>query len=109
MIELIKATRANGVVFISGDVHWGEISVREVEGGYPLHDVTASALNQTWPTIEPNQFRVGEPERGHNFGMIVIDWKQEDPVLALQLRNAEGEVSVEKTVKLSELRFAEGE
>jgi hypothetical protein len=41
--------------------------------------------------------------------MIVIDWKQEDPVLALQLRNAEGEVSVEKTVKLSELRFAEGE
>ncbi|MCB0587175.1 MAG: alkaline phosphatase family protein, partial [Phaeodactylibacter sp.] len=30
MIDLIKKTKANGVVFISGDVHWGELSKLEV-------------------------------------------------------------------------------
>ncbi|NNC86865.1 MAG: alkaline phosphatase family protein [Akkermansiaceae bacterium] len=103
MIELIRGTRANGVVFISGDVHWGEISVRDVEGGYPLHDVTSSALNQTWDPIEPNKFRHGKFMRDPNFGLLVVDW--EKGTLAMQIRGEDGQVAVGKSVRLAELRF----
>ena len=61
MIELIRSTQADGVVFLSGDVHWGEISRQDVPGGYPLYDVTASGLNQDWDKIEPSARRVGQP------------------------------------------------
>ena len=38
MIELLGRTRAEGVLFVSGDVHWGEINRQDVDGGYPLFD-----------------------------------------------------------------------
>ena len=67
------------MVFISGDVHWGEISREDAGEGPPLYDVTASGLNQEWPTVEPNRRRVGPVVREYNFGMIEIDWSQSDP------------------------------
>ena len=45
MVQLIATTRANGVVFLSGDVHWGEISVLKSPVCYPLYDLTASGIN----------------------------------------------------------------
>ncbi len=61
MVSLIQETRANGVVFISGDVHWGELSVLKPPGGYPIYDLTASGINQDWDHVEPNGNRVGNP------------------------------------------------
>ncbi|MEM7657964.1 MAG: alkaline phosphatase D family protein [Bacteroidota bacterium] len=74
MLDLIKEKQAQGVIFISGDVHWGEISRQEVEGGYPIYDVTASGINQDWDQIEPNERRLGEAVAEYNFGMIELDW-----------------------------------
>lgn len=105
MTQLIKSTRAEGVMFISGDVHWGELSKLNVPGGYPLYDVTSSGLTERWPTVEDNQNRVGEVVRENNFGMIEIDWSQDDPELKLQLVDINGEIRVSHQVKKSELRF----
>ncbi|MEZ6122607.1 MAG: alkaline phosphatase D family protein [Planctomycetaceae bacterium] len=58
MVRLISTTRANGVVFISGDVHWGELSVLKAPGCYPLYDLTASGLNRDWENVEPNRRRL---------------------------------------------------
>lgn len=44
-VDLIKKTKAKGVFFISGDVHYAELSKLNVEGGYPLYDVTSSGYN----------------------------------------------------------------
>ncbi|RMG67346.1 MAG: alkaline phosphatase family protein [Bacteroidetes bacterium] len=74
-LDLIARTRANGVVFISGDVHWGEISRREPERMYPLYDVTASGINQDWDKIEPNTYRVGDAVAEYNVGMMEVDWE----------------------------------
>ena len=104
MLELLRRTKANGVVFISGDVHWGELSILKAEGLYPLLDVTSSGLTETWPTIEPNRNRFGESVRENNFGLIEIDWKPADPVLSLQLIDVKGTVRVKKEVKVSELK-----
>ena len=90
MIDLIGDTRANGVVFISGDVHWGEINRQDVPGGYPLHDVTASGINTDWDVIEPSARRVGAPVAQYNVGFIEVDWSAEDPAVSLISMDVEG-------------------
>ena len=104
-IELIKKTKANGVVFISGDVHWGELSKIEVEDGYPLYDITSSGITQEWSHIEPNDNRIGEAFGPNNAGIIEIDWEQEDPLLQLKLIDVNGDEVLKHEVRLSELQF----
>lgn len=104
MTEVIQETKANGVVFISGDVHWGEVSKLPVPGLYPLYDVTSSGLTETWPSVDENQNRVGEVVRENNFGMIEMDWNAEDPEVHLQLIDINGKQRVSHRVRLSELR-----
>ena len=104
MIDLIKDCKANGVVFISGDVHWGELSILRPPGCYPLYDLTASGINQEWDEVEPNQNRIGQACMDHHFGMIEIDWTQEDPLVALRIHDFSGRARVRKSVRLSELQ-----
>src|SRR5262245_28721475 len=45
MLKLLRETKANGVVFLSGDRHLAELSQMESGLGYPLFDLTSSGLN----------------------------------------------------------------
>jgi len=104
-IDLIRSTRANGVVFISGDVHWAEISRRDIPDSYPLYDITASGITETWPHLEANRHRVGDAVRENHFGQIVIDWTRPDPEVALQIIDKTGAVRRDERMPLSMLRF----
>jgi alkaline phosphatase D len=107
MLDVLRRTRAGGVVFISGDVHWGEISRLRLKGKNPdlppIYDVTSSGINQTWSSLSPNQNRVGEAVRDPNFGRIDIAWEEADPTLTFSLTDATGTRRTEHAVKLSEL------
>jgi alkaline phosphatase D len=107
MVDTIRDAKANGVVFISGDVHWGEISKREFDNVYPLYDVTASGLTMDWHNTEPNKFRIGEVWRKNHFGMIDIDWSAADPQVTMQIIDVDGEIRNSHGVALSTLKFAE--
>jgi alkaline phosphatase D len=104
MVDLIKKTKANGVIFISGDVHWGELSILKPAGCYPLHDLTASGLNRDWANVEPNRNRYGDACMDFHFGMLEIHWS-ESPAVELRIHDMTGRGRVRKTVKLSGLRF----
>lgn len=110
LFGLIDSTDANGVIFLSGDVHFAEVS-RSDEGPYPLYDFTSSGLAQsphaTWPAAvnsyrEPNMLHVGE-----NFGLVRFDWDADDTQVRLQACNVDGEVAFEKIVPLNSLRQAD--
>jgi len=103
MVQLIRDTSANGVVFISGDVHWGEINRQQAAGLYPLHDVTASGINQDWDTIEPSSRRVGPAVAEHNVGWIEVDWEQEDPAIRLMSMDLTGAIRNQVDLRLSDL------
>jgi alkaline phosphatase D len=105
MVELIQSTRANGVVFISGDVHWGEISVLQPPDCYPLHDVTASGLNRDWDVLEPNRNRYGNACMDFHFGMIDVDWAANPVRVNLRVHDMTGRARVRKAVRLSTLQF----
>jgi alkaline phosphatase D len=85
--------------------------------GYPLYDITSSSLNTpsgnftkagTRFANEINSYRVGLTYFETNFGSVEIDWKQSDPILRLQVRDAAGGVVLQQRVKLSELRSVKG-
>lgn len=107
LLDLVTKTKANGVVFISGDRHWSDLSAQTDDGApYPIYDLTSSALNQIHPRGTPteNTYRIIE-ETYHqpNFGEIIIDWEKGE--LTLQIRDIEGKVRIEKGVELRELGF----
>jgi alkaline phosphatase D len=107
LYQLLRDTKANGVVVLSGDRHLGEISMDPKAVGYPLFDVTSSGLNQgtkTWraPT-EPNRHRVAVMAHGDNFGLVTIDWST-DPMVSVQVRDVDGEIAVKESFPLSLLK-----
>ena len=110
--KLLDAIRDNAtnVVILSGDRHLSEISLLppETDGGpfYPLYEVTSSGLNQTGLPEEENRFRVEDTEiyNQPNFGIIDIDWEQEDPSIKLEIRDDKGKVVQEVKTTLNTLK-----
>lgn len=106
MIDLITTTRAEGVLFISGDTHWAEISRQSGNVPYPLYDFTSSGLTETWHNMSPNAYRLpGCMYTKANFGIVEIDWQVPDPHIVLQARNVGGYPVFEKSILLSQLSF----
>ncbi|KAI8003524.1 hypothetical protein LOK49_LG08G00020 [Camellia lanceoleosa] len=113
LFKLIADSKRDGVFFISGDVHFGEITRYDCASGYPLYDITSSGLTQAvekavlpplhflvrflaWLT--PSTLRVmdkscrsrsctyGQP----NFGAIEINWDATPVSLKIEVRDANG-------------------
>lgn len=114
LFNLIRDTKAKGVVFLSGDRHLAEIAKFDPGVGYPLYDVTSSSLNAPSGNFTPetkvrfaneiNSYRVGLTWFDTNFGTVEIDWKQADPVVRLQVRDEKGTVVLQQRVNLSQLK-----
>ncbi|HEY0679014.1 MAG TPA: alkaline phosphatase D family protein [Chitinophagaceae bacterium] len=105
MVDLIKKTRAEGVIFITGDVHYGEISRLNSPGSYPLYDVTSSGLTSTWHFATPNKNRIEGPVMENHFGLITIDWAKKDIEVKMELWDVTNNQRVEYTVRKSEISF----
>lgn len=107
LFDVIAETKAEGVIFLSGDRHWSEFSRVTENAPYPLYDFTSSSLNQIHPRGTPteNRFRVSETTyHKENFGEIEIDWAGEETSLTVSIRNLEGKVKIAERVLLTELR-----
>lgn len=83
LFATIAATRATGVVFLSGDRHLGAL-YRETEGtAYPLHEMTSSGLTKSYRSREPGPNRIGDVLGEVNFGTVAIDWRARRVELSL--------------------------
>ena len=109
LLDVIRDNATN-VIILSGDRHLSEISLLppETDGGpfYPLYEVTSSGLNQTGLPEEDNRFRVEDTEifNQPNFGLIEVDWEQEDPSITLEIRDDKGKVVREVKTTLNTLK-----
>lgn len=117
LFRLLRDSRAAGVVLLSGDRRFAELSklpAGDPDGpGYALYDLTSSSLNN--PTVTPgksgatflnelNSYRVGLTYFDENFGTLTIDWDQPDPVVRLQVRDKLGAVVIQQRLTLSQLK-----
>jgi len=107
LLRLLRETRAEGVLFISGDRHFAELSVYPRQGFYPLHELTSSGLNIRFPDEIPseNAFRAGPYYLKENFGMVHIHWERNDPLIELTIFDEKGSRKISTMLSLSSLQF----
>ena len=94
MLALLRSTRANGVIFLSGNVHFSEVS-EELDFPYSLVDFTSSGM--TPANINPryaaakNAKRIAGPYVDVNFGLVSIQWAADgDAEITLSAHGADG-------------------
>ena len=104
LLNFIKDEKITGVLMISGDTHWGEISKVDTNEMYPLWEVTASGLSEKWKDVSPNKHRQGQFTNQVNYGFIEIDWQLEDPLINFGLKQVDGKIFSQQQVKLSSLQ-----
>ncbi len=103
MLQLIRQTKANGVFFVSGDIHHGEFSKRNASGLYPIYDFTTSGMTHSVWFANKNKYRMGTAFCHLNYGIINFDWNNRS--LLLELKNKKGKTVRKRNVLLSELAF----
>jgi len=103
LLKLIKKTRANGVLFISGDVHYAEISKLENSYTYPIYDITASGLSSTWHFATPNKNRIEGPVMENHFGLLSINCSNPSPTIKAEIWDIKDNQRVEYTIELEEI------
>ncbi len=106
LFDLVAETGANGVLFLSGDVHFAEMSESD-EGPYPMIDFTSSPLAapSVGNELLTNTRRISDAYPEHNFGLVEIDWDAEpSPVVVLRVMDVEGVEVMRHEVALSTLQ-----
>lgn len=103
LFDVIRRKRAHGVLFLSGDIHYAELSKLDVNVPYPLWDLTSSGLTEEWRVPTPNANRASEVIADANFGWIDVDWRGEATTLALGITDAAGRERLSFKLPLAEL------
>lgn len=111
LLQLLKDSHANGVILLSGDRHLAEISMLPTEQSglnYPLYEITASGMNSAIGWLkgeEQNKHRLGSNYRADHFGLLTIDWQQDDPIIHAQIHDVEkADIVLEQKLQLSTLQ-----
>lgn len=100
LFELIEQTRAGGIIVLSGDVHFSEISKTD-EGPYPIYEFTSSPLSNisTSRYRYRNSYRISTAHTGSSFGLIEIDWQSAaHPRVTLKAIDVEGQVVIQQQI-----------
>jgi alkaline phosphatase D len=103
LFDAIRRKRANGILFLSGDIHYAELSKIDVNVPYPLWDLTASGLTEEWKVPTPNANRASDVVAEANFGFIDIDWQGADTKLRLGAIDARGRTRLSFDLALGDL------
>ena len=103
LFDLIASTAATGVVFLTGNVHFSELS-RYDGGVYPFYEFTSSGLTHVnlRYAAAPNDYRVAGPCEEVHFCLVEIDWWSDPaPALALSAITLDGEACYTNTLNLA--------
>jgi alkaline phosphatase D len=103
LFDAIRRKRANGLLFLSGDIHYSELSKLDVNVPYPLWDLTSSGLTEEWRIATPNANRASEVVADANFGFVDIDWRGAATTLAIGITDAKGVTRMSWSVALADL------
>lgn len=118
LFDLIAKTKRNGVILLSGDVHFAQILKTFCvmpEIGYDLYELTSSGLSHYLNVsyyideILPNNYNYGKSFSGYNFGEVKIDWgtKREEANVTLSIFDIDNNKQIEKIINYNELVFDE--
>ena len=106
LFDLIETTESDGVILLSGNVHFAEISKVQTKA-YPLLDFTSSGLthiNEAYAKAA-NDYRIAGPMPELNFGLVEIDWSAKPSTqITLKAMDGSGRVGFTHRITLGELQ-----
>lgn len=111
LVDSIRKRRISGVIFLSGDRHFSELTAfPDASGAHdPLYNLTASALSSPpfWPLLFlPNDYRVkGCRFGGNNFAELTVAGPAENRRLEIKVFNRDGKLQWAKTILFEEVRY----
>jgi len=109
ILNLIEKEKIEGVIFLSGDRHFSEVSKMDRYNSYPLHDFTVSPLTSGYCDIcenEKNKYRIpGSGVFERNFGTIQISGSKNNRILSYSINNNQGESLWTYSIHEDELKY----
>ncbi len=102
MLAILKKTKANSVLFLTGDIHYAEISKLDTPDFYPLYDITSSGITSTWDFAALNKNRIEGPIMDNHFGLLTVEWAQ-NPILKMEIIDKNDNHRIEHTIKMDEI------
>ncbi|MBU2877680.1 alkaline phosphatase D family protein [Aliiglaciecola lipolytica] len=101
MLALLDELNIKNLFAISGDTHWGELSVDKTEKGQSIWELTSSGLTESWHQISPNEHRQGQAFIDANFGQIDIQWPNSNDAkdeikVSLSLKDTQGNLLLQQ-------------
>jgi Phosphodiesterase/alkaline phosphatase D len=108
LIDTITKEAIPGVIFISGDRHFTELTMMPRKDSYPLYELTCSPLTSgifTGARKEANTLRVeGTLVEEQNFALMKFSGKREERMLTIAIYNKEGKELWSRSIKASDLQ-----
>ena len=116
LFNLISKTKRNGVILLSGDVHFGQILKTFCvmsKVGYDLYELTSSGLSHYLnvsyyiDNILPNNYNLGKSYSGYNFGEVKIDWGNsiEETKVSLGIFDIDDNKQIEHVIEYKDLVY----
>ena len=112
LFDFLQVNRISGVIFLSGDRHYGDLNVEKREGMYPIYDFTSSPL-----TSIHRPFLLGENQKSDtyrvkgaftgriNYGKISLTGKGKNRVCKLALYGRKNNLLWDYDLSLQKLQF----
>ena len=109
--DWLMRERIEGLVFLSGDRHFGELLKLQRPGAYPIHEFTSSPLTSRPPA------RLDEADRANpdivpgtlavkrQFGLVRVSGPGNDRGVVFEAHDTEGSLLWRHEIKASDLRF----
>lgn len=104
LFDLVSTTKAHGVLLLSGDTHYADVSRVAANVPYPLWEITSSSLTHTWGGRAPNRHRQGSTINVNNYGVLRIDWTAPNPTVTVEIRDVDGALHRNMPISLSSLQ-----
>lgn len=109
LLARLAEERIAGVVFLTGDRHFSEMSRYQLPSGQWLYEITSSPLTASpfseAEKREKNPYRLeGTLTPKRNFILIRVEGPERERVLRISCYDAQGRLQWEKTIKARELR-----
>lgn len=114
LMDFLVEEKVEGVLFLSGDVHYGQLLKTEREGLYPLYEFTSSPLTAGVYEIADSEESYDNPLHvkgtlvtDYNFGLIKVSGPRGARVLTLQSYDREGKLLWERKISRADLSLPE--
>ncbi|MBL7941066.1 MAG: alkaline phosphatase D family protein [Flavobacteriales bacterium] len=104
LLRRIEEEGVTGVVFLTGDRHYTELSSLELRDGRAIYDLTVSPLTSgSYSPKETNTLRVeGTVVDQRNFGTLTFSGKQGERLMTIRIFTADGELVWERGIPQEE-------